>query len=309
VSGYEASLLAGAHDLADLEELAEDTVRILGRGRAAGLDPTATGGLVTAAHALGASPGDVFSAGRLHRAYPSDREFLEELVLAEEDLAERAAAVSSLQERVFLALAAATSDDPDDEDEDSDAEDRAALCEEAAGILDEVAPRLRLALARVRAVPGDLGETYEAAYDLVRRGGVLPHRGRWVTGEDPDGRPAHARPRRRGMLPDLAPHVAAAAAAGLPDWLALHGWDREGDWRGCQVWRLGNQARILVPRDMRYDDTADLVTTAINTIARHVGTPPRAVLSGATAMAAPPKGPPAPASPRPEPAGNQAATP
>jgi hypothetical protein len=286
-SDHEARLLAGAHDLADLEELADDAVRILGRGRAAGLDPAATGGLVTAATALGASPGDVFSAGRLHRAYPSDREFLEELSLAEEDIGDRAAAVSRQQELVTIALDAALADVGI---KGRDAEARIELCEEAAGILDALAPRLRLALARVRAVPADLGETYEAAYDLVRRGGVLPRRGRWITGEDPSGRPARARlPRRRDMLPDLAPGVAAAAAAGLPAWLAVHGWEREADHRGCQVWRLRDQARVLIPpAGQRYDDTTDLVTTAINTIARHAGTPPRAVLSGATAMAPPP---------------------
>jgi len=292
-SDHEARLLAGAHDLADLEELADDAVRILGRGRAAGLDPAATGGLVTAATALGASPGDVYAAGRLHRAYPSDREFLEELSLAEEDLTERAAAVSRLQELVASALDAALADVGF---KGRDAEKRIELCEEAAGILDQLAPRIRLALARVRTVPADLGETYEAAYDMVRRGGVLPRRGRWITGEDPGGQPARARlPRRRDMLPDLAPDVAAAAAAGLPAWLALHGWEREGDHRGCQVWRLRDQARILIPpADMRYDDTTDLVTTAISTIARHAGTPPRTVLSGATAMAAP-EGPAPPA--------------
>ncbi|MFC7382214.1 hypothetical protein [Sphaerisporangium rhizosphaerae] len=32
------------------------------------------------------------------------------------------------------------------------------------------------------AVPGELGETYAAAYALIARGRTLPHEGRWVTG-------------------------------------------------------------------------------------------------------------------------------
>ena len=33
--------------------------------------------------------------------------------------------------------------------------------------------------------PGDLGETYEAVYRLIRRGGHMPYEGRWITGETP----------------------------------------------------------------------------------------------------------------------------
>ncbi len=33
------------------------------------------------------------------------------------------------------------------------------------------------------AVPSDLGETYESVYNLIRRGGVMPHQGCWITGE------------------------------------------------------------------------------------------------------------------------------
>ena len=44
-----------------------------------------------------------------------------------------------------------------------------------------------MAVARpgpVEAVPSDLGETYESVYTLIRRGGVMPRHGRWVTGTD-----------------------------------------------------------------------------------------------------------------------------
>lgn len=45
--------------------------------------------------------------------------------------------------------------------------------------------QLRYALARIRAVPADLGETYESVYHLLRRGGRMPHEGRWITGQTP----------------------------------------------------------------------------------------------------------------------------
>ena len=49
-------------------------------------------------------------------------------------------------------------------------------------ILDLLTPRLRHALQRIRAVPSDLGETYESVYNLIRRGGRMPYEGRWIEG-------------------------------------------------------------------------------------------------------------------------------
>jgi hypothetical protein len=49
-------------------------------------------------------------------------------------------------------------------------------------ILDELIARLRHALDRIRAVPSDLGDTYESVYNLIRCGGVMPHHGRWIEG-------------------------------------------------------------------------------------------------------------------------------
>lgn len=65
-----------------------------------------------------------------------------------------------------------------------DCETRAAICEDAIQRLRELLARLRYALARIRAVPSDLGETYESVYCLLRRGGHMPHQGRWITGEE-----------------------------------------------------------------------------------------------------------------------------
>ena len=63
-----------------------------------------------------------------------------------------------------------------------DAERRTAICEAAADILDPLAERLARALARLRAVPQDLGEVYELIYEFVRSGGKLPRHARWIEG-------------------------------------------------------------------------------------------------------------------------------
>jgi hypothetical protein len=57
-----------------------------------------------------------------------------------------------------------------------DAQARIALCEDTLETFDELTRRPRYALARIRAVPSDLGETYESVYNLIRRGG--PHAAR-----------------------------------------------------------------------------------------------------------------------------------
>jgi hypothetical protein len=67
----------------------------------------------------------------------------------------------------------------------SEAETRVRLCEDTIEILEPLAARLRHALARIGAVPSDLGETYESVYTLIRRGGRMPRLGRWITGQAP----------------------------------------------------------------------------------------------------------------------------
>lgn len=52
-------------------------------------------------------------------------------------------------------------------------------------------------------------------------------------------------------------------------YLASKGWQRDGDWHGASVWRLGRDARILVPGGDGYEDTDELVATAVATIAKY----------------------------------------
>ena len=66
-----------------------------------------------------------------------------------------------------------------------DAERRISICEDTAEILDSLTRRLQAALQALRQVPHDLGEVYELIYAFIRRGGKMPHPGRWITGETP----------------------------------------------------------------------------------------------------------------------------
>ena len=192
---HERQLLARARGLADLGELAEGVTAILGGARRAGLDPDALGGLIGAAAALGAPGITVYAAGKgPGTRHADEREFLGALADAEDDIAERLKAAGRLHDQAVTALdaleaaRAMRAGEPCDGCHGrkaaaiAEAEARVRLCEDAIEILVPLEARLRHALARIRAVPGDLGETYESVYSLIRRGGVMPYEGRWIEG-------------------------------------------------------------------------------------------------------------------------------
>lgn len=196
---HERQMLARARQLADLGELAEEVTAILGGARRAGLDPDALGGLIGAAAALGTPGIKVYAAGKGPGGrYADEGAFLGALADAEDEIAERLKAAGRLQEQAVAALDAAldaldrAQAMPVREPCDGchgrkaaaidDARRRIALCEDTTGILDPLARRLTHALARLRAVPSDLGETYESVYNLIRRDGRMPYEGRWIEG-------------------------------------------------------------------------------------------------------------------------------
>jgi len=211
-------LLARAEELDDTGEIAETVTGILGGARAARLDPDALGGLTGAALALGADPRKVYTAGSRGRAaarFADDGAFVTAVADAEDDIAETARAAGTLRgetaaalDRALADLAAARRDlaaarampasDPCDgchaaraaaiaaaEAAVRECQERAALCEAALDVLGPLLARLRHALARIGAVPEDLGETYESVYRLLRRGGAMPYDGDWLTGRPP----------------------------------------------------------------------------------------------------------------------------
>jgi hypothetical protein len=204
MSGYEETLVTRAEVLEDVDELVQVITAVLAGAQGAGVDPGAVTSLAAAARALdpGASTG--YDAGskqdqRPSSGYRSDGEFLEVVVEAEGDALERLREAEKLQEQLAAALDAAhealaaayampVKDECDGchgikEAAIADALHRTGLCEAAAGVLDPLAERLRVALERLRQVPQDLGEVYQLVYEFIRKGGKLPVYGRWIEGE------------------------------------------------------------------------------------------------------------------------------
>lgn len=209
----ERRLLGRARDLDDTADLAEEVTVILGGARAARLDPDALPGLAGAALALGATSLEVYRAQAPR--FTDDTDLIAAISDAEDEItaAARAAvrlhgdAAAALEEaendlcaaRVALVTAMAmTTDRPCTGCHAAKAAavaaararigermERAELAGDALGILGPLAARLRRALALIRAVPGDLGETYQPVYELRRRGGVMPRDGDWLTGQPP----------------------------------------------------------------------------------------------------------------------------
>lgn len=96
----------------------------------------------------------------------------------------------------------------------TDATGRLSLLEAAAEILNALAERLEKALKLLRRVPHDLGETYELIAEFIRRGGKMPHAGRWITGEGDaaSGRAARHRTPTRASSEDQKPKAGMAKA-------------------------------------------------------------------------------------------------
>ena len=204
MTGYEQTLLARAEVLEDVGELVQSITAVLAGAQGAGVDPAAVTSLQGAVRALdpGASTG--YNAGSREDRHPgggyrSDGEFLEAAAEAEGDVLDRLREAEKLQEQIAAAMDAAQAameaayampvkDECDGchaarEAAIADAERRIELCEAAAGILDPLAERLRVALEWLRQVPQNLGEAYQLVYEFIRKGGRLPVYARWIEGE------------------------------------------------------------------------------------------------------------------------------
>ena len=82
--------------------------------------------------------------------------------------------------RKAAAIAAAEAAIAGAEERIRDATRRIGICEDTAEIFDPLGRRLQTALQALRQVPHDLGEVYELIYAFIRRGGKMPHLGRWI---------------------------------------------------------------------------------------------------------------------------------
>ncbi len=204
MTGYEEQLLTRAEVLEDTGDLVQSVTAVLAGAQGAGVAPAAVTSLQAAGRALdpGASTG--YDAGSKEdrqpgAGYRSDGEFLEAAAEAEGGVLERLREAEQLQEQLAAAMDAAqaaldaayampvrepcTGCHGAREAAIADALHRIGLCETAAGILDPLAGRLRVALERLRQVPQDLGEVYQLVYEFIRKGGKLPVYGRWIEGE------------------------------------------------------------------------------------------------------------------------------
>ena len=210
---YERQLLARARRLTDLSDIKDAALACLGGARHAGLDPDALHGLVGCAAWLGATSIETYTAGDGWTGRHADeRHFLGHVASIEDDIEERLGDTARLARQAEAALEAARDDletarrqlaaaramptgEPCDgcharrdaaiaaaEALITDCETRIGICEDIGQALTVLRQHLERARARIRAVPADLGETYEAVYRLIRRGGHLPYEGRWIQG-------------------------------------------------------------------------------------------------------------------------------
>lgn len=180
------SWTAQAEVLADTSEMGADIALMAGRCRATGLDPRSFAPIMGAAMALGSRPWHV-----MEFAYNSDQELIEELLDMTCQLWTRHNAYvrlrSTIVQRFAYAAAmfgAAACMDPPSE---MDMAYWAAVkgdCEAAVEVLSPLPAKLRAARAALTRAPAELGETYQAVYDLLAQGRVMPHDGRWLTGEE-----------------------------------------------------------------------------------------------------------------------------
>ena len=170
---------------ADCRQLGQAAAWINARAWMAGVTPEATGGLVGAALSLGASSAQV-SAKPDCGPLDSDREMLE----AAEDLsigaAEMLRRARDLRQGAVRDHEAAVAFFCEPRIHRSAADITyyrrvIADCENAVEILDVLARRLAYASACLHRVPGDLESAFEAPYAMVRRGGVLPYEGTFLT--------------------------------------------------------------------------------------------------------------------------------
>jgi hypothetical protein len=213
----ERVLLARADELADTAGLAGEITEIIGRARAARVDPAALAGLVTAVRLLGGDVTALFRAVRgRHRdggRFGCDTELLEAADETGASITARARAAGALRGQAGEALRQARADaeaaghalaraqampvaDPcrgchpardcaieAARHDLAGAREREDLAGAALEVLAPLPRTLTAALRAVRRLPGDLHDTYAAAYDLVTADPrAMPADGDFITG-------------------------------------------------------------------------------------------------------------------------------
>jgi hypothetical protein len=177
------SWTAQAETLEDTSGLGSDAAMMCGQARATGLDPNSIRSLIGASLALGCWP----QRGDGWTPYPSDTDLVEALFDLQDAVyrwwkgVERLTrAVARRRARLIQCLSESEPDHPQRPEWHWELVD----CNTALEILTDVPARLNAAINKLAAVPIELGDTYAAVYTLVAAGRVMPHNGRWITGEE-----------------------------------------------------------------------------------------------------------------------------
>jgi hypothetical protein len=179
---------------ADAEEAGAAAAVLNSACWAAGVDPAATAGLVGAATTLGAPFSALFPStvvtedDRQMLRYTEDLEAdTGEALKHARDMAEACEADLEAAQAAAAAAQRALSKARSKDEANAaraalgKAQARIADCECALELLEGLKGCLEYALGCLARVPDDLAVTYEAPYDLIRRGGKLPHSGEFLT--------------------------------------------------------------------------------------------------------------------------------
>jgi hypothetical protein len=177
---------AQAEVLADTADIGEDVALIAGRCRATGLDPRSFAPIMGAAMALGSRPWHIMDS-----PYSTDEELISDVLDAIQTVWDRQGAYIRLRSTIArtrahaMAMHAdAASRTPPSEMDMAYWASIASDCDTALEALASLPTHLRAARANLSRAPAELGETYQQVYDLLEQGRVMPHDGRWISGED-----------------------------------------------------------------------------------------------------------------------------
>jgi hypothetical protein len=169
-----SSHLARAEHLTDTEETADTLAHIAGRCQATGLDSEVTRPILVATVTLGQRP-------KRGLAWANDVEMVEAVEEVTDELRNQVLEIRRFRITVYTDLEIIEAKLTTTKGVEADhLRAKAADCQAALEVLADGDARLTYVMSRLIAVPDDLGDVYEAAYQTVSRGHRLPFDGRFL---------------------------------------------------------------------------------------------------------------------------------